>query len=1165
QLTSTTATLQLYALTNTSSTGGYISLLSSTEEEEWTEEEVLWNDYVRGGRQDEKALGLLPGGGDGEDGGGVKMIGQVGGTGEDGGAIVGGEWYSAIVTEGVKEVLLGGDENNDGTDGDDNQLSLRITTDSSDGVIYASKEHGSGNGPVLELVFVLSGTTTTTTTIATGGGGVASVESITTDEEEDDEDRLDELLLGGGNTTAEDAAVSLAVNGTETGNGTSTNSTLATNSSSTIESNTTTTELLVAVVGGSNTTVTASLTPAEAVLVDILDTPTPTPSPSKSPTPSPSNTPTTAPVEAVPVEVRPFKPSEVGDKTPIDDDLEEQDILSNNATILDSSTAPTNSTSTIVDESIPVMARPFKPDQSDVEKTPIDVTDLEEDSTADIDSSMPNPEELIVAKEETETKEEELLESNTSSSVVSSSFRMTITAIKSIINRRNLLHHLRAAPSEQYHQNNGHHRQLLDDYPSIEEKERPAITQHLTSVYEEVLSIAPVSISLVFEEDLVVEDINRGRNFEGVIRTSVFRVMAIFDDPDVSTIQSEDAARVLDQATIYAFFGPEEQEFINILKSTGDEPIVDEPAEYDVTVLKVNYSAGSGGGEQDGMQGAAATNMGNNANVNEGEETSSSSTASSWLEPTLIAGASVLVFASSAAAFILWRQRRGGEGLPGIGGAHHKKPGDNLDTPRSQETVPTTPSPNVFMDRFKNKKKFDYAEFEDDDIDVEQDYQHSIDSVCGAVISPLITTTNNNNNDFVTKPRNTNSRLSAVMNHQPTNDIKFSSQYPNISFDDSSVSDVSAHILGAKGTLKVVDANTTNADDPNASQAESFLLDTTMESYNMDAMSALDQLRFENVLQVDHYEGPPPYHHASATGEDDGSHSTGAVPSELYSNLSIDSSMLPNCSHDTSGVGAGAGTSSSASYGGHLFTSMDMMLRNKDSSLLDMPPPPSDAASDSSSRPDDDDDGMVEDDNFPADPTSLHPIIPASASGIENAPMRKKNEQDAVSQSINEELNKVMKLLGGPAAAKSQEENEDEEGMDETTEPGQSMDESVTHIGNVNEPAHLNDTPIVADGAPASSENGKVGEQNDQDPGLNVLIDDASTDAEPDEDDPLKLANNTLSDCINILEKARVHSKASSSLYANNDYGGVDAATEKEANEVEEEEDNSSMVTERLD
>jgi hypothetical protein len=58
-------------------------------------------------------------------------------------------------------------------------------------------------------------------------------------------------------------------------------------------------------------------------------------------------------------------------------------------------------------------------------------------------------------------------------------------------------------------------------HPSIEEKEEIAIVEHLTRVYDEVLSIAPVSVSLAFEEDLVVDEMGN----DGVIRKSAFRVM----------------------------------------------------------------------------------------------------------------------------------------------------------------------------------------------------------------------------------------------------------------------------------------------------------------------------------------------------------------------------------------------------------------------------------------------------------------------------------------------------------------------------------------------------------------------------------------------------------------------------------------------------------------
>ena len=65
-------------------------------------------------------------------------------------------------------------------------------------------------------------------------------------------------------------------------------------------------------------------------------------------------------------------------------------------------------------------------------------------------------------------------------------------------------------------------------HPSIEEKEEIAIVEHLTRVYGEVLSIAPVSVSLAFEEDLAVEEVSIGAGGgggDGVIRKSAFRVM----------------------------------------------------------------------------------------------------------------------------------------------------------------------------------------------------------------------------------------------------------------------------------------------------------------------------------------------------------------------------------------------------------------------------------------------------------------------------------------------------------------------------------------------------------------------------------------------------------------------------------------------------------------
>ena len=539
--------------------------------------------------------------------------------------------------------------------------------------------------------------------------------------------------------------------------------------------------------------------------------------------------------------------------------------------------------------------------------------------------------------------------------------------------------------------------------------------------------------------------------------------------------------------------------FISVYKNTS-EPIADEPATYDVTVMKQDNS---GADDEDDLQGASA----NAGDANEGEENGSSSTSTTpqWLQPTLIAGASVVVFASTAAALLLYRQRHGHDSDHG---GSRKRGGDS---PRSlaETDAPSTPSPNVFMDRFKNKKKFDYAEFEDDDL-VEQSSPE--------VMSPLTATDlNEHAREFsATGGRNaigvSRSRMpqqQQVVDGSRINDIKFT-ESQNISFDDSSVSDVSAHVLGAKGSLR---SNKTDA-----SQAESLLLDTTMESYNMEAMSALDVGRFENVLPSSPTTAQPTQQRerglSQATSEDDADRS---VPSELYSNLSIDSSLLH--SHDTSG----------ATYGNHLLT-LDM-LRNKDSSLLQMPPPPSDAASDSSYSQQDV--GIDDVDNIG------EPIVPTAdsgVSGIENVPMREKNEQDAVSQSINNELSKVMELL-------------------KSTDDG-----SHVHIGT------------VSDGIPGSPAPKNAASRPYE--GLNVLVDDASTDAEPDENDPMKQMNNALTDCMDILEKARVHHhqrpQAPSTNTANttNKKGGVAAAyleALSRKNSVDDGDEDSSLVTQRLD
>ena len=73
------------------------------------------------------------------------------------GSVVSDEWIEADLTNNVGQLFdnwNGGGES--GGNDYDRLLALRITTDSSDGVIYASKENPSGKGPLLQLQFVIS-------------------------------------------------------------------------------------------------------------------------------------------------------------------------------------------------------------------------------------------------------------------------------------------------------------------------------------------------------------------------------------------------------------------------------------------------------------------------------------------------------------------------------------------------------------------------------------------------------------------------------------------------------------------------------------------------------------------------------------------------------------------------------------------------------------------------------------------------------------------------------------------------------------------------------------------------------------------------------------------------------------------------------------------------
>lgn len=440
-------------------------------------------------------------------------------------------------------------------------------------------------------------------------------------------------------------------------------------------------------------------------------------------------------------------------------------------------------------------------------------------------------------------------------------------------------------------------------------------------------------------------------------------LIAIFDQSVVKNMTSE-TVEVLDAATNYAFLGPEELQFIKVYKSIG-RPIVTDPADYDVTVLQGDYLAPTM------TTIAAADNLNDSSVIMDNADILSTTTPTSnpsWIKPTFIAGASVIAFASMAAALLLWKQRRGDTHVND--GNSRKNPSFGAgDSPRSLDSttvIPGTPSPTcVFMDRFnmKKKNKFDYAEFEDED--VEDPSIYATDRIDYAIV--MNPSTNVECQQFTTN---------TAVELKPTLNIEYTERGGNAS--DSSVSDVSAHLLGASRMR-----NDSGAESLLLDTTVERLLDTTVESYNMEVMSALDQVRFDDVLASSpavnfNY---TTYNARYASDDDNNcSLSTGAVPSEMYSNMSMDYS-------DTSRV---------AAYGGHLFA-LDL-LRNKDTSLLELPPPPSDIASDSESQDVGEEDGDAE-------------VIPSCDNELASDMTRGKIEQDGATQDINDEWTKIMKLL----------------------------------------------------------------------------------------------------------------------------------------------------------
>eukprot|EP00986_Skeletonema_menzelii_P019886 scaffold29495_cov211-Skeletonema_menzelii.AAC.2 len=603
--------------------------------------------------------------------------------------------------------------------------------------------------------------------------------------------------------------------------------------------------------------------------------------------------------------------------------------------------------------------------------SPVVNTPLPTSTPSRAPSSLPTP--LPTAAEV--TKEPPSTSANTvttATSVVSQMFQLKIEAT-----------------TDEVHERKFKDRQL-GPLMSPNAKERPALEEHLMNVYADRLTSSPERVEVAFVNDnMEVEVVGNNK----IVRSNAFKIIgkidlvpfqkqveclisypscsllisvAIFMDPRIATISANEASKVLDRATLHAFTGAENTAFVSILKKTGD-PIISNSEKITVDVSKMSFSIGNVPDQS--IQAASATEPGTSANAS---NESSEDAGWGWAGPALVGAASLVVIASALASFILIRQRRSNYSYD----EEHK----NANKPTSPtNTEAVTPSPTSFGGRFQ-KKNFGYTEFDDpEDLSTKQlEYD----------FRPIAQKE---------EPEDLNC---------PSN-VKFS-HFQSRSFDDSTVSNVSAHIYG--GLVK----------SPERNESDKSGIESQFQFDNL--------LGNDNDLQVDGIE--------PSFLVDDDSASAGDVPSELY-NVSMDESQTTQ-SHDLSAV----------------YAATAFMNKAKDS-FMAMPPPPSDAASETSSQSD-----LPQPDN---DEIS-----------------------EGYQKSINDELNKVMMILNQPATEDDKMENGDDDNS-EGSDPISNIYD-VPYLQSASKGAHT-------DGSVQSS----------------VLS----------EDDPVKLMNEALDDCMKILDKAR--------------------------------------------
>ena len=492
------ATLRLWSITETVF-GGWVS---EADPAVWDEGSLTWDGLVEGlagGPKD-----LLP----------SKDAGEVL---TEFGAVNALEWNEADLTEKVSEMFAASQDD----DGDDEWLSLRLSTDGADGVIYGSKD-GSHEGPELVLKFVVREAGQTVTAVDDGGSdvvvedGAETIEGLPVLPDEQDETEEAEIVQAEVASQEEQGVPS-----TET-------VTAADDGGSD-----------VAVEEGAEAAEELPVLPDEIDEAEMVQAEVP---PQQEEQDVPSTEVANEATESAEEEADEVGEDLVQASTPQSDSTEisQAEIeVADEPSLVDEEQTGWVSPEEVVEEEVVLPEDPGQTEEpADEEEmgwvlpeetveeengwvSPAETVDEPQGEVEVVDEPSQADEEQVVLPEGSEepgqTDEQAAEEASTIAapiaSVVSSSFRMSVTAVRTVRTRN-----LRSGAVQQAR------RRLVQ---SGEEKEAPAIVEHLTEVYAEALTISPSRVSVVFEDDVVQDDLvgDDWEGLSGVVRKGDFRVV----------------------------------------------------------------------------------------------------------------------------------------------------------------------------------------------------------------------------------------------------------------------------------------------------------------------------------------------------------------------------------------------------------------------------------------------------------------------------------------------------------------------------------------------------------------------------------------------------------------------------------------------------------------